>query len=175
MNIALFGGTFDPVHLGHIRVAETVLAKLPIDQVWFVPAGISPQKGEVMFSFWQRIQFIKEAIKGNECFFVYEEDIRDYDKSYTIYLLQDLLQRYPTYNFSFIIGADNVTKLKTWKEYNTLVTLVDFIVISRETNDTAEWQGLEYFHKLRFIDMPVVNVSSSEIREKIRLQVTGDR
>jgi len=171
MNIALFGGTFDPVHIGHIKVAETVLQKLPIDEVWFVPAGVSPQKSEVMFTFWQRIEFIKEAIRGNERFWVYENDIRDYDKSYTIYLLQEVKERYPDYNFSFIIGADNVTKLQTWREHAKLVTMVDFIVISRETDDVAEWQGLEYFHRLRFVDMPVVNVSSSEIREIIRRQV----
>ena len=170
-NIALLGGTFDPIHNGHIRIADSVLTQLPIDQFWFVPAANPPHKTETMFSFKQRISFIKEAIfkhqKKEDMFFVYEDDCRENDKSYTIYLIKELKSKFPNYNFSFIIGADNVTKLKTWYNYEELIEKVNFIVINRETDDKNDWQTLEYYHKLIFLNSPPINISSSEIRNMI--------
>ena len=209
LSIALFGGTFDPVHAGHLQVAKTVIEQLTIDQVWFVPAADPPHKESCMFTFQKRIEFIKEAIKDYQAFTVYENDIRSSSEfcvntekteitkrnisvnsvptpknlcvkknselrtpnselSYTIYLIQDLKRLYPDYHFSFIIGADNVVKLKTWFEYKKLLDLIEFIVIDRETPDKHEWVNLDYFTKLKFVKMPLVNVSSSEIREKIK-------
>jgi len=168
MNIALFGGTFDPVHMGHIQVAEAVLANLPIEKVWFIPAGVPPQKDESMFSFAQRIAFLREIVKDKPQFFVYERDVRENDKSYTILLVQELKNQYPDHHFYFIIGSDNVVKLQTWREYRTLLQIIEFIVVSRETDDRSLWGDLDYFHLLKFVDMPVCNVSSSEIRESVR-------
>jgi len=168
MNIALFGGTFDPVHIGHIRVAETVLAQMPVEQVWFIPAGVPPQKDESMFSFSQRIAFLREIVKDNPHFYVYERDVRENDKSYTVLLLQELQEQHPDHHFYFIIGSDNVVKLQTWREYKTLLQMIEFIVVSRETDDRSLWSELDYFPLLKFVDMPVCNVSSSEIRDRVR-------
>ena len=118
-----------------------------------------------MFTFEQRIGFIKEAIEDS--FIVYENDFRESDKSYTIYLIEDLQKLYPNYNFSFIIGADNVTKLKSWHKFDELINKIDFIVIDRDTNDKIEWKDLEYYPKLKFLYMPLIDISSSEIRKKI--------
>lgn len=167
MNIALFGGTFDPVHLGHLQVAKTVLECLSINQVWFVPSGNPPHKSNAMFDFEKRIFFLKEVIKENPAFFVWEKDIRKHDKSYTIYLIKELTSLYPDYNFSFIIGADNVCKLKTWKDYQELLRLINFIVIDRNTEDKSEWENLDYYEQLRFVNMPLINISSSDLRKKI--------
>ena len=168
LSIALLGGTFDPIHNGHIQVAKSVIEQLPIDQVWFVPAANPPHKAETMFSFAQRIEFIKEASLGlGEMFFVYEDDFRENDKSYTIYLIDDLKTKYPNYNFSFIIGADNVTKLKNWHRYEELINKIDFIVINRDIHDKSQWQSLEYYNKLKFLNMPPIDISSSEIRNMI--------
>ena len=120
-----------------------------------------------MFSFQKRIEFIKEAIAGNPSFLVWENDFRESDKSYTIYLIDELKALYPNYNFSFVIGADNITKLKTWYKYKELMSLIDFIVIDRDTDDKKDWQALDYYHKLRLLSTPLINVSSSEIRQKI--------
>jgi len=174
MNIALFGGTFDPVHIGHIRVAETVLANLPIDQVWFIPAAVPPLKDETMFSFNQRITFLREKLKDNPQFSIYDRDIRENDKSYTVLLVQELKEQFPQHHFYFIIGSDNVVKLQTWHEYRALLQMIEFIVVSRETDDRSLWDDLDYFHLLKFVDMPLCNVSSSEIRERVRIVVSGE-
>ena len=168
LKVVLFGGAFDPVHNGHLQVANTTLTMLPIDQVWFVPSGVPPLKDNVMFSFEERLKFLKEVIKDRPQFFVYEDDFQKNDRSYTIYLIQKLYSQFPEYKFSFLIGADNVMNLKSWYEYKKLLELIDFIVIDRDTDDHKEWQLLDYFHKLTFIKMPLYNVSSSKIREMIR-------
>ena len=167
MKIALFGGTFDPIHDGHIAVAETVLKKLKLDQVWFIPAGNPPLKNKCMFSFDQRINMIKEKINYNPAFSTYVNDIRDEDKSYTIYLINDIKKTYPDDFFYFVIGADNVTKLKHWYKFDILIDLIDFVVLDRETPDKNEWNKLDYYNKLIFVDMPIINISSTEIRKNL--------
>ena len=167
LHVALYGGSFDPVHLGHIKVAETVLSQIPIDQVWFVPTANHPEKEHTMFTFEQRIDFLKQIIPRNPRFQVCEHDLRESGKSYTIYLIRALLALYKNHKFSFIIGADNVTKLQTWREYNELLQYIDFIVIDREVPDKNEWKSLPYYDKLRFVSMEMVNISSSIIRDKI--------
>ena len=167
MKIALFGGTFDPIHDGHIKVAETVINKLPIDQVWFVPAFEPPHKDKCYFSFIDRINLIKNRIKNNPKFVIYENDIRDNEKSYTILLIKELIKIYPSYHFYFIIGADNVTKINCWYAFDELINLIEFIVVSRETDDKNQWANLYYLDKLIFIDMPLVNISSTNIRNSL--------
>jgi len=162
--IALLGGTFDPVHIGHIKVAEAVLKNLSVAEVWFVPAANPPHKEKCKFNFVQRIDLLKEALKNYPKFFVYEDDYHENSKSFTFFLIKELKKQYPHYHFYFVIGADNVVKLKTWYEYKSLLDLIEFVVIDRETADKYQWKSLEYYHKLRFIEMPLVNVSSTEIR-----------
>lgn len=165
--IALFGGTFDPVHNGHLKVAETVLSTLDYSELWFVPAGLPPHKDKSMFSFTQRIEMLNIICALNHKFNVYDKDFRCNSKSYTIDLINQLKNEYTDYNFSFIIGADNVMKLNTWRNYKELLSLIDFIVIERTVNDKLLWCNLEYYHQLRFLEMKPVNVSSSEIRDNL--------
>ena len=167
-NIVIFGGAFDPVHYGHMQVASTAIEKLDIDQVWFIPSAVPPLKSDTMFTFEQRVELLKEAIKDNEKFVVYEGDLNENEKSYTILLVQKLLNQFPDYNFSFLIGADNVVNLQKWFEYEKLLDMIQFIVIDRETNDSDQWASLPYLHKLQFLKMPLVNISSSEIRKKLK-------
>ena len=171
-NIALFGGAFDPVHKGHLHVAETTLALPHIDKVWFIPAANPPHKDNCMFTFNQRITFLKNAIAYNDAFSVYEKDYRNDDKSYTIYLIKELKQLYPEYEFSFIIGADNVTKMQTWYALDELLSEITFIVVDRDTNDKHLWKDLYYYHQLVFTPSPTVDISSSEIKKTL-LNIVG--
>ena len=168
LNIILFGGAFDPVHNGHLQVARTALTQLVADQVWFVPSGVPPLKKEVMFSFDRRLEFLKAVIKDNPRFYIYENDFQENERSYTILLIQKLNSLYPNHKFSFLIGADNVMNLQNWYEYEKLLELIDFVVINRDTADSEKWHSLEYFHKLKFLKMPLCDVSSSQIREYIQ-------
>lgn len=168
MHIALLGGSFDPIHRGHVQVAQTILAHLAIDQIWYVPAADPPLKNKNMFSFSQRVDFIKKVIAGDARCALWEHDYRENEKSYTIFLIADLQARFPTYRFSFVIGADHVSKLRYWYEYEKLMSMVDFIVVDRETGDQDSWKDLEYFHQLRFVKMPLCDISSTAIRELLK-------
>ena len=168
MKIGIFGGNFDPVHLGHIKVAETVLNELDIDEVWFIPAGKHPDKDDCMFSYEKRLQFLTKSIIYNPKFKVLDIDKNDNQKSYTIKLIQNLMYKFPDYYFSFIIGADNVTKLKNWREYKKLLDIIEFIVIDRNINDKDDWLSLDYLSKLKFLKMPNCDISSSMIRKKLQ-------
>ena len=167
-NIALLGGAFDPVHLGHIAIAEAVLQQTNTDEVWFVPTVMHPDKDETMFTIEERIAFLQAVIAENPRFRLNDQHLRDTKKNYTIYLIQSLQTKHPEVKFSFIIGADNVIKLQHWHKAELLLNRIDFIVINRNTSDRDSWKDLFYFHKLHFIDMPAVYISSSDIREKIQ-------
>ncbi len=165
--VALFGGTFDPVHNGHLKVAETVVNKCNYDELWFVPSAVSPHKDENMFSFSDRIYMIQLAINYKQGFKIWDKDIRQNDKSYTIFLVRELINQFKDYEFSFVIGADNVLKLKTWKDYQELLKMITFIVVNRNTDNKECLENLEYYSKLRFVFMPEYNISSSELRKMI--------
>ena len=167
-NIALLGGAFDPVHLGHIKIAETVLAKTNNTEVWFVPTASHPDKDIAMFTINQRIDFLKAVISQNKQFKINDHHLFETKKNYTINLIKSLQKKFPDKHFSFIIGADNVVKLQHWHRAETLLGIVDFIVINRLGSDNDSWENLYYFNKLHFIDMEEVNISSSDIRSKIR-------
>jgi nicotinate-nucleotide adenylyltransferase len=167
VNIVLYGGNFDPVHRGHIFVAETILNTCPVDSVWFLPAGHHPHKDTCMFTWEKRIHFLLESTKHNHRLQVSDLDKRDDGPSYTIYLIDRINKLYPDYKFSFLIGSDNVVKLKSWFEYKKLLGMIDFMVIDRTTDDREKWSDLDYIDKLKFIQMPLYDISSSEIREKI--------
>jgi nicotinate-nucleotide adenylyltransferase len=168
MKIALFGGSFDPVHLGHIKVANTIKKKLHFDKIWFIPAAIPPHKEKCLFTFDDRIKFLKTATKDTPDFEVYEKDISPNEKSYTIMLINNIKTMFPNDDFSFVIGADNVVKLQEWKDYQKLLELIDFVVIQRKVDNKNNWKYLPYYHKLKFVNMPLCNISSSMIREKIK-------
>jgi nicotinate-nucleotide adenylyltransferase len=167
MNIVLYGGNFDPVHSGHIHVAETILKSCPVDSVWFLPAGHHPHKDTCMFTWETRILFLTESTKHNPKLRVSDLDKRDEGPSYTVFLIDNIKKMYPDYHFSFLIGSDNVVKLKTWYEFKKLLDMIDIMVIDRTTDDRDLWKDLDYIDRLTFIKMPLYDLSSSEIREKI--------
>jgi len=169
--IALFGGAFDPVHLGHIKVAESILEQLSVNYVWFVPTSIHPDKEKTMFTLEERITFLKKIVSRNPKFSVCDHHLHDVDKRYTFYLVKALQSIHQNTEFSFIIGADNVTKLKNWHRAKELLEMINFIVIDREVFDKKNWKKLDYYNKLQFISMPLVDISSSTIREKIKLKL----
>ena len=166
-NIALLGGSFDPVHLGHLQVAETVIHAFFFDEVWFVPSANHPFKHSTFFTFAERVQLLKLALATNPLFSVYEYDFSPNQKSYTLYLVKKIQEEYPQHHFSFIIGADNVTQLATWYGIDELLKQIPFIVVNRFNTEQLEWDKLSYFRQLSFVEMPLVNISSAEIRDLI--------
>lgn len=133
MRIGILGGTFDPVHIGHLRIAEEIGEDLALDKVYLVPGGQPPhKKNQRITPFKDRLAMARLAIKDNERLDVLDLEGRREGLSYSIETFQDLTHRFaPEAEFFFLIGADAFFEIKTWKEYQRLFDYTHFVVFRR--------------------------------------------
>lgn len=139
MNIALFGGSFDPIHEGHLKVALEVLRKSSAKEVWFVPNMRSPLKEGVSESFEHRVALIKAMIKPYRRLKVCEIESVLPQPSKTIHTVLALKKKYPHFHFSWVMGEDQFESFSQWFESERLKTLVDFIGVSRTHHQRYDW------------------------------------
>lgn len=158
MRIALLGGSFDPIHAGHLEIAKTALKKLAIDEVWFLVAKDSPLKDGQQVSFQHRYQMVKNACRPYRHFKACDIENERTGKSYTIDTILMLKKRYPMHTFSFIIGDDQAVHFHLWRSSEQLLQECTFYVVSR----FVDCQIDERMHRLQ---MDLVDVSSTEIRQ----------
>mgnify|MGYP006276248297 CR=1 FL=1 len=167
MKVGLLGGSFNPLHLGHIAIAKKAFLELDLDKVWFLPAGNPPHKTqEGMIDFKTRLKLISESLSSFNHFEVSALDNRKNNFSYSLELIKRLKSTYPDYHFFFLIGEDNVNDLKNWYKYRELLEEVQFVVFTRPGSDKKKWEELDYLDKLKFIRMKPFNVSSTKIKKR---------
>jgi len=132
MKIGILGGTFNPVHIGHLILAEEVREKLNLDKVIFVPTYLPPHKDNSdIASANARLDMVKIAIKGNRYFLASDIEIKRDGRSYTIDTLKEFKSIYPQDDLYFIIGSDLLKYLDDWKDWDEIVKMVKFIVATR--------------------------------------------
>jgi len=131
MKVAIFGGTFNPIHYGHLRAAEEVREKLGLDSVLFVPSGNPPLKTKGIAPARHRFAMTKTAIKNNRLFALSDIESRLPGKSYTVKTIESLQKENPQVEFSLILGIDAFLDIPNWWHPEHLVTLSHFIIISR--------------------------------------------
>lgn len=130
--IGIFGGTFNPIHLGHLLVAQDALEQLRLARVIFIPSAIPPHKhADKLASAADRLRMIELGIRGNDRFEVDDVEIRRGGKSYSVDTLTQLKAQNPRAVFFFIIGADSLRELHLWREVGQLVTLCTFVTVPR--------------------------------------------
>ncbi len=130
--IGLFGGTFDPVHEGHLALARTALADCGLDQVLFIPAARPPHKQQPVASFSHRVAMLREALSGSRTMAVSLVEA-EHGTSYTIDTVRELKKQFRGQELFFLIGADSLVELHLWYCYEELLTQVRFIVAARPT------------------------------------------
>ncbi|MGL5541324.1 MAG: nicotinate (nicotinamide) nucleotide adenylyltransferase [Erysipelotrichaceae bacterium] len=161
MKVGLLGGSFDPIHQGHLSIAKAAKAHLKLDEIWFLPAKQAAFKRESS-PFEHRVAMVKLAIapyrKYRVCTIEGELDT----PSYTIDTIRVLKKRYPKVEFTFLIGQDQVEKLDQWKDIATLKTWIRFAAVARDA------MGIQH-PDVQSIPMPVVAVSSTQIRSNAKL------
>ncbi len=167
--IGLLGGSFNPVHRGHIAVAQAVLLADLVDIVLFLPADNPPHK-QLEISFETRCRLIELAIHDYENMSLSRADVNAGKKTYTYDLICRLQAQYPHDTFKFIIGTDNVLALPFWYQWPALQQITKFLVVTRSVDTSIDFQKLAYGDCLEFVDMPAVDVSSCEIRHLCALQ-----
>ena len=164
MKLGLYGGSFDPVHCGHLLVAQAALEELKLDRLLFIPAAHSPFKtDQTPTAPAQRLRFLRMALAGHPEF---EVDTIELDRggvSYSIETVERLTQRYDGAELLWLIGADHVATLPRWRDAEKLADLVEFVVIPRPGTQPVSIPGPFRLHWLR--GWPLA-VSSSEIRER---------
>ncbi len=164
--IGLFGGSFDPVHLGHLLVAQTAREEMELTTLFFIPAAQSPFKPERQPTVpAQRLRLLHLALVGKPWCRIDDQEIRRGGISYTIDTVRDYAARFPNSELYYLIGADHVTKLPSWRDAQALAQLAHFVVIPRPGREQAPLPAP--FRGRTLAGFPL-GVSSSQIRERVR-------
>jgi nicotinate-nucleotide adenylyltransferase len=166
MKIGLFGGSFDPVHIGHLLVAQAAVEELGLDRFFFVPAAQSPFKSENQIAPAEiRLKLLRLALAGKTNFEIDEQEIRCGGISYSIETLRDYAKRFTGAQLFYLIGADNISKLNEWREANELAKLAEFAAIPRPGGTVAEFP--KPFRGKILKGFPI-EISSSQIRARVK-------
>jgi len=166
--VGVLGGSFDPVHLGHLVIAQDAAEALALDRVVFMPACRAPLKERPhRVSEWARYELVRLAIEGNPRFEVSDLELRRGGESYTIDTARELRRLSPRADLFWIVGADQAARLAEWRAIEALAELVQFAVVTRPGFPAVEVKTVPGL-RLHPVRGHMMEISSSEIRERIR-------
>ena len=165
--IGIMGGTFNPPHIAHAIVAESVRQQLELNKILFIPSGNPPLKDSIPAA--HRLAMTRIAFEDDANFEVSEIEMKDSEKSFTVNTLERLHQNYKklSADFYLIIGVDNLIELPKWKDPERLFELSNVMVINRP-GFSEEDSKTEFKEKVKFINVPHLEISSSMIRDFVR-------
>ena len=168
LRIGVFGGTFNPPHMGHLRLAKIVRERFGLDRVLWIPNSRSPFKtGEELAEAADRLAMIRAATEGDAAFSVSEIEIRQRGASYTVDTLRKLREEHPDAVFRLIVGSDQWSEFSRWREPEEIVRRAPLIVFPRAGYEQAAVPaGFEKY--VEFADTPLIDLSSTDIRQRIR-------
>ena len=168
MKIGLYFGSFNPIHNGHLILANHIAHLQIVKEVWFVVSPQNPlKKNNDLLNDRLRLHLVREATADNRKFKVSDIEFSLPKPSYTIETILYLQEKFPTYQFDIIIGSDSFSNLEKWKNYQTLIKLVNFIVYPR-----AGFPISNNIHAtfIEIKNVPTIHISASFIREQIKLK-----
>jgi len=160
--VALFGGSFDPVHNGHIAVAKYVIEQGLVAEVIFTPVGVPWQKSQPKAAASDRKAMLELAVKDYPEFTVSSSELDRSGVSYTIDTVEELQAEDPTKKIYLLLGADAANGVTTWHRAAELISKVNFLVVARNQQESPELN-----FEFHFINMPMIDVSSSMIRNLV--------
>ena len=173
MKVGIFGGTFDPVHQGHMVIAEQVMGELALSRVLFVPGGIPPHKeaSSVRASAEDRFDMVEAAVAKNERFAVDRVEVDTGRPMHSVETVQILKQRAPADEWYFISGADEVSNLLAWKDPDRLLEEVVMVAATRPGFDLSRLghleAGLRNFDRIFPVECTRVDISATSIRRRM--------
>lgn len=171
--VGIFGGSFDPIHLGHLVIGQEILEKKKLDAILFMPTGISPHKKNEMAPDHKRLEWVKMSIKSNPDFRISDFEIQKEGKSYTYETVLALQENYPDVEFSYIVGEDSILSIETWYRYKDLLSLIPFLVVRRSPKwERALEEKIDLLNKNGYrveeVDFTFLDISSTQIRNKFK-------
>lgn len=161
--VGVMGGSFDPIHLGHLVAANEVAQRLDLDSVVFVPAGLPWQKGEIT-SAQDRLHMVQLAIANNPKFEVSRCDIDRAGPSYTVDTLVDLGIEKPGAELFFVGGSDAISAMESWHQAERIFDLATVVAVTRPGHKLEPKVGLK---SILSVEIPLLEVSSTEIRRRV--------
>ena len=168
MRTGIMGGTFNPIHYGHLLIAEEVHRIKGLDRIMFIPAASPPHReGKGIISSDHRYRMVGLAISSNNHFIASDLEMKRPGLSYTVDTIEELSRSYPGDEFFFIMGSDAFAEIDTWKEAERLITLCRIIVVQRKDHSLKELKD-EWKGKIDIVHCLSLNISASEIRRRIR-------
>ena len=168
MKVGLFFGSFNPIHSGHLILANTICEEARLDKLWFVVSPQNPfkEKASLLHEF-DRFDLVQSAIKDDTRFEVSDVEFHMPKPSYTIDTLVRLTETFPTYQFQLIMGEDNLASFHKWKSYKELLEISSILYYPRATNKVIKDELLNSV-KVKKVDAAYMQISSTYIRTKIK-------
>ena len=176
MRLGLFGGSFDPVHNGHLLLAECCREQCRLDQIWFIPAAVAPHKRQQSFSAAEhRVEMLSLAIAGHASFGICEVEVERGGVSYTVDTLRAITENEPDAELFLLMGADTLADLANWHQPTEVLAMATPVVVARAGQPEPDYRAvaslvsperLSRFRKFT-VSMPQVELSSSEIRRRV--------
>jgi len=164
--VGIFGGTFDPIHMGHLITAQSVKELRNLEKIIFIPAFISPHKSDAKTSSpSDRLNMIKLAVEGIPFFDYSDIEVKKGGVSYSIDTLRELKKQYT--ELEFIIGYDNIFTFHTWKEPDEILKLAKIIVLKRRSSHPPQFED-KYYHQAIFVETRGIEISATDIRERVK-------
>lgn len=170
MHIGLFGGTFDPPHVGHLIVAEAARDQYELDQVWWIPARRSPHKPDTGISPARyRLAMTRRATAGHDDFVVSDLELGRPAPSRTVDTVRQVCAEYPNDTFALLIGGDHLEQFTTWVQPKVIAALVPLIVYPRP--GTSIGQLPAYLDgRVQYVRAPMLDIAATDIRMRVRCE-----
>ncbi|HKI79315.1 MAG TPA: nicotinate-nucleotide adenylyltransferase [Ignavibacteriaceae bacterium] len=164
--VGILGGTFDPIHYGHLITAQVVKEIRKLEKIILVPCHISPHKKDVKnLANNHRLEMIKSAIQELKGFEVSDFELKNGGISYTIETLKYFKKIYP--KLELIIGFDNLVKFDMWKEPDRILEIAKLIVMKRKIDEAPKKKN-KYFEKAILVDTPSIEINATQIRQRVK-------
>lgn len=178
MRIGFFGGTFDPIHHGHLILASYAASAAGLDRVLFAPAAVPPHKVRQITNVSHRIEMLLRAIEHDDRFELTNVDLEREGPHYSADTLAILAEKHPCATLYFLMGSDSYRDLPTWHEPLRLFDHAHLLVGKRPNSafdEEALWQALPPARtRTEFVDIPLIEISSTEIRQRVAQQLPID-
>lgn len=176
LRVGLMGGTFNPIHLGHLRVAEEARVAAGLDEILFIPNRVAPHRSDLDTMAPARDRYLMTcmAVSGHERFRVSSMELDRPTVSYTVETVEALRREHPDREFTFLTGADSLLRARWHRLDDLLGLLACFLVVSRPGHERAELEahldglGLSHRDRIAWLEIPGIDLSSTEIRARIR-------